>query len=114
MSQRQVISAIAAELDRRHGGLGERFARGMDEVTDEIIRCQKIMPDYLHAPMWILTQVFDLAGLPRVGSRFRKLQPEEQTDQVTAWKNSRLEICRNFVRFYESLYLLIVMQETGE
>jgi len=86
----------------------------MDEVTDEIIRCQKIMPDYLHAPMWILTQVFDLAGLPRVGSRFRKLQPEEQTDQVTAWKNSRLEICRNFVRFYESLYLLIVMQETGE
>lgn len=114
MSHRQVISAIAAELDRRHGNLGARFSLGIDEVTDEIIRCQKIMPDYLHVPMWLLTQMFDLAGLPREGSRFRKLQADKQTAQLTAWKNSRLEICRNFVRFYESLYLLIVMQETGE
>ena len=115
MSYRQIVSAIAVELERRHlktdAETDMQLHAGLESVVDEIVECQRNMPDYLRAPMWILTQVFDLAGLFSGGSRFRKLLPAQQTAQVDAWRNSRLEFCRNFVRFYESLFLLIVLQE---
>jgi len=72
------------------------------------------MPDFLRLAMRVATRSFDYWGLVTCGSRFQKLSGDLRRLQLDAWKNSRFDFCRNFVRFYESLYLLIVMEEDAE
>ena len=110
MSYPQIITAITMELQRRYAGEGQDSARESG-VVSQIIERQNAMPDYLRFPMRVLTRIFDFWGLVVCGHRFQNLDPAEQARMFDAWKKSRFNVCRNFARFYESLYLLIVLQE---
>ena len=110
MSYPRIIAAISTELQRRYAG-GDKNSVKETGVVSEIIERQNSMPDYLRFPMRALTRIFDYWGLVVSGKRFQNLDPAAQARLFDAWKKSRFNVCRNFVRFYESLYLLIVLQE---
>ena len=107
MSQRRIVAAISASLQLRHlsGGMEA------DDIATEILGRRACMPDYLRLPMWVLTLMFDLAGFLSGGRRFHRQDAAGRSKQLNSWKQSSLGVCRNFVRFYESLFLLIVLQE---
>ena len=110
MSYPKIIAAISNELQRRYGNPGKQSPQP-DAVVGKILASQAAMPDFLRLAMQLLTWGFDYSGLFTAGSRFRSMSPDMQSRQLDAWKNSRFDVCRNFTRFYESLYLLIVMEE---
>jgi len=110
MSYPKIISAISSELQRRYARDDEESVREMG-VVSEIIERQNAMPDYLCFPMRALTRIFDYWGVVAAGKRFQNLDAANQARVFDAWKKSRFNVCRNFARFYESLYLLIVFKE---
>ena len=61
------------------------------------------MADYLRWPLVVLTLAFDWSSLPRHGRRFRRLEPAARARRIEAWRNSPLGLCRDFVRFYDSM-----------
>ena len=113
MSYLRIIDAICSELRNRYAAVDEEANSVPDVVVKEIIERQRYMPDYLQFPMRVLTYGFDVIGMFNGGKRFQNMNSEARAHQLNAWKNSRFGVCRNFVRFYESLYLLITLQEEG-
>ncbi len=80
-------------------------------VAAEIMKQHGRMPDYLHLPLHVATMLFDLAGILSGGKRFQVKSVEAQIAQLLYWKCSQRQFCRNFIRCYESSFLLIVLQE---
>jgi hypothetical protein len=113
MSYPKIIAAISTELHRRYAGEASESAQEMG-VVSEILERQNAMPDYLRLPMRILTRIFDYWGVVVAGKRFQHLDATGQALLFDSWKTSRFNVCRDFVRFYESLYLLITLQENSE
>jgi hypothetical protein len=111
MSYPNIIAALSTELQRRYADADQESHRETGSVVSAIIERQGAMPDYLRLPTRVLTHIFDYWGLVVAGKRFQNLDATSQAGLFDAWKTSRFNVCRNFVRFYESLYLLIVMQE---
>jgi len=107
MSHRGIVVAISAALQHQHFDGGMRA----EDVAAEILGRQEAMPDYLRAPMWVATLLFDAAGIFSGGRRFQEKDGPARANQLRKWKHSSLGACRNFVRFYESLFFLIVLQE---
>ena len=107
MSYHRIVVAITAGLQSQHGVTGGDAVA----IAADIVGQHGRMPDYLRLPMLISTYVFDLAGLFSGGARFQHKDAVAQQAQLEQWKFSRLGSCRNFVRFYESLFLLIALQE---
>ncbi|MGI9290079.1 MAG: hypothetical protein ACR2QG_02240 [Gammaproteobacteria bacterium] len=107
MSYETIVVAICAGLKSQHG------VTGADEqaIAADIVGQHGRMPDYLRLPLLIATYVFDFAGLFSGGKRFRHKDSESRQMQLETWKRSRVGSCRNFVRFYESLFLLVALQE---
>jgi len=107
VSYQSIVIAISAGLQNQHG-----TARTDTEViATEIIDQHGRMPDYLRMPIKLATILFDWSGVLSGGARFRRKNPAAQQAQLESWKYSRLGACRNFVRFYESLFLLIALEE---
>jgi hypothetical protein len=113
MSHSEIVAAICKELHSRYDAIDEQPVMEQSAVVSEIMQRQQAMPDYLRLPVRVLTFCFDMSGIYFGGKRFQKLLPAERDKQFSAWKASRLGLCRNFIRFYESLYLLITLQEAG-
>jgi hypothetical protein len=61
------------------------------------------MPDYLRLPMLLVTLGFDWSAIAFTGRRFQRGNAEQRARQVQRWRNSRLSVCRDLIRFYESL-----------
>jgi hypothetical protein len=122
MSYQRIVTAICEELQRSNAAALDRLdapgnearATDMAAVAREILERQRVMPDYLRLPMQALTRSFDYWSLVRTGTRFQNLPPEQRAEQLSVWKESGLEACRSFVRFYESLFYLIVLREESE
>jgi hypothetical protein len=122
MSYQRIVTAICEELQRRNAAALGRLAVSDDDlgasdmagVALEIIERQQQMPDYLRLPMHALTRAFDYWTFVRTGTRFQNLPREQRAEHLSAWKQSGLEACRSFVRFYESLFYLIVLREESE
>ena len=106
MSQRRIVAAISAslQLQHHHGNLEA------DAIATEILGRRACMPDYLRLPMWVATLAFDLSGV-FTGGRFHGKNEAGRAAQINSWRKSSIGACRNFIRFYESLFLLIVLQE---
>ena len=77
-----------------------------NSAVNFVIEQQNRMPDYLQFPLFILTLIFDIWGLLRTGLFFHSQSPSMRQQQIQAWKNSRFQICRDLIRFYESLVVL--------
>ncbi len=73
------------------------------QVVEFVMTQRKNMPDYLKLPILILTAIFDLWSIVRRGKRFHHLPPTLRLQQISAWKMSPLKVCRDLMRFYESL-----------
>lgn len=82
-----------------------------NSVVNFVIEQQNRMPDYLQFPLLILTLIFDIWGLLRTGSFFHSQSPSVRQLQIQSWKNSPLQICRDVIRFYESLVVLYWQSE---
>jgi hypothetical protein len=111
MSHRTVVLCIARVFERQHGLSELQPASDIEDVVNEILASQERMPDYLRFPLRALTSLFNYSGIVSAGGRFQSVSPSRQAAMIESWRGSRFNFCRNFVRFYESLYLLIVMQE---
>ena len=74
-----------------------------NQVVEFVMAQRKNMPDYLKLPLLILTAIFDLWSIMRRGKRFHHLSPILRLQQIAAWKMSPLKVCRDLMRFYESL-----------
>jgi hypothetical protein len=61
------------------------------------------MPDYLRLPIKLLTLVFSMESLLTSGCWFQRLQHKRRWAQVLRWRRSRLGLCRDLIKFYESL-----------
>lgn len=107
MSYQKIIVAISESLQAQHvdGGMPA------EAIAAEIVARQACIPDYLRLPMRVATLVFDWFGILSGGRRFQSKPLASRTAQLNSWKNSSIGACRNFVRFYESLFLLIALQE---
>ncbi|HAO10840.1 MAG TPA: hypothetical protein DCQ51_06635 [Planktothrix sp. UBA8407] len=77
-----------------------------NSVVNFVIQQQNRMPDYLQFPLFILTLIFDIWGLLGTGLFFHSQSPSMRQLQIESWKNSPLQICRDLIRFYESLVVL--------
>ena len=107
MSHKGIVVAISAGLQHQHFDSGMRA----EDIAVEILGRQAAMPDYLRFPMWMATMLFDVAGVISGGRRFQEKDGPARARQLNKWKYSRIGACRNFVRFYESLFFLISLQE---
>jgi hypothetical protein len=112
MAYRKIIQAISSGLSSLHK-LDEltNSEPNLQQVGIEIIGQQQRMPDYLRLPITVLTYGFDCVGVFYGGRRFHRLEASQQLQQINAWKSSPIGLCQNFIRFYESLFLLIALQE---
>jgi hypothetical protein len=107
VSYRRIVVAISSGLLYQHA-VGDVDT---DVVATEIVGQHGRMPDYLRFPIYIATVMFDWSGILSGGKRFQAKAPAVQSLQLDSWKKSRIGFCRNFIRFYESLFLLITLQE---
>jgi hypothetical protein len=107
LSYRRLVVAISSGLRNQHAVAGS----DIDMIAAEIIGQQGRMPDYLRFPIRFATWLFDWSGVMSGGRRFQSKDEAAQLTQLIRWKNSRFGACRNFIRFYESLFLLIALQE---
>ena len=107
MSYRHIVEAITAGLQSQH------VIDSADTVViaAEIIDQQGRIPDYLRLPLRVATLLFDWAGILSGGKRFQAKNTAAQIAQLERWKYSQIGSCRNFIRFYDSLFLLIALQE---
>lgn len=109
MSYQNIVVAICVGLECQHGVADA----DTQTIAAGIVAQHGRMPDYLRLPILVATYVFDFAGLISGGQRFLNKDAGAKRAQLEAWKGSRLGSCRNFVRFYESLFLLIALEDSG-
>jgi hypothetical protein len=91
--------------------IAERFgARGWDDddfpnnrVVAFVLGQHARAAAYLRWPLAAVTVAFDWSTLPTHGRRFHRMGSEARARVLGAWRRSRLSVCRDFVRFYESL-----------
>jgi hypothetical protein len=114
MSYPAIIEAISKDMQRRHALADHPSVGDTAAISAAIIAHQKLMPDYLQIAMQVLTWMFDVWGFVLTGSRFQNMDAANQAVQVDSWKKSRFGFRRDFVRFYESMFLLIALQEVPE
>ena len=107
MSYRHIIAAITAGLQCQHA----IDTADVAVIAAEIIDQQGRIPDYLRLPIKMLTLLFNWSGILSGGKCFTAKDVAAQMAQLERWKYSRIGACRNFVRFYDSLFLLIALQE---
>ena len=111
MSYINIIVAISDTFGCQHLEGTSIVSPGNETIAAEIIACQCNMPDYMRMPIRLLTWLFDWSGFISNGRRFQKLDQAKKLAQIDAWRHSRVGLCRNFIRFYESLFFLITLQE---
>lgn len=75
----------------------------MNVVTNFVLDQHARMPDYLRHPFFVLTLIFNLAGFVHGGSLFHRMDRACRQRQIESWRNSKIGVLRDFVRFHESL-----------
>lgn len=89
---------------------------GMDFPNNRVVRFvleqHARMPDYLRFPFRCLTLAFDWCGVLNRGRRFHRQTHEMRWLQIEVWCRSRLAICRDLMRLYQSLVVFDWYAET--
>jgi choline dehydrogenase-like flavoprotein len=107
-----VVSALAYSLAAPHEAKGQ-FKPPHNDLTQFILTQQAQMPDYLRAPMLATALGFDAFGLLK-GKPFHQQPPESRAKQIDAWKNSKVSLQRDLIRYFESLATLALYSRTDE
>jgi len=107
------VSALAYSLAQPHESTSE-LAPPHNELTQFILTQHAQMPDYLRAPMKLAALGFDTFGVVRGGKRFHLQSPGQRAKQIAAWKNSKIGIQRDLIRYFESLATLALYSRDPE
>jgi hypothetical protein len=95
------VSALTYSLIREHDG--PAYSPLHNQVVRFVLEQHGRAPDYLRVPLLLFTCVFDLAAVIGTGHPFHRLTPERRGRLLAAWRSARLGVCRDLVRFYETL-----------
>ncbi|MEL7037899.1 MAG: hypothetical protein AAFO04_20120 [Cyanobacteria bacterium J06592_8] len=77
-----------------------------NNIVRFVLQQHSRMPDYLKFPILFLTILFDFWGIIVSGSPFHQQPHQKRSHQILAWKNAPISLCRDLIRFYESLVVL--------
>lgn len=77
-----------------------------NDVVAFVAAQQRRMPDILRRPILLLTLLFGWSAFLRTGRVFHRQALRVRAAHVAAWRTSRLGVCRDLIRFYESVALL--------
>ncbi len=104
---RDTVSALCHTVveERCLAGIGSA-APEANSVVQFVLAQHARMPDFLRAPVVVLTLMFDLQCILKHGAPFRRLDCDQRIQHVRDWRLSRLGFRRDFVRLYESLAVL--------
>ncbi len=80
-----------------------RYTR--DFVLTQIAR----MPDLFRFVFNLITLFFILSVFFSYGKTFDKLAKIQRIQIITKWKNSKLVLCRDFIRFFETFVLFEIV-----
>lgn len=101
----KTITSITLTLVREYAGQ-TALINGKSNKTQRFIFWQiKQMPDYLRYPFFILTFCFSLQIFLLHFKPFHSLPFLTRTRVLNIWRNSRLGVRRDFIRFYETLVI---------
>ena len=95
------VSALTGSLIHERGG--PEAGPHVDPVVRFVLAQHGRMPDYLRLPLVVLTCGFGWLSLATTGAPFHRLSPDRQLRRVLAWRTARLGVCRDLVRFWETL-----------
>ncbi|MGO8676024.1 MAG: GMC family oxidoreductase N-terminal domain-containing protein [Limisphaerales bacterium] len=110
-----VVSALAYSFAEAHAVAGRADLQApYNDLARFILAQQASLPDYLRTPIRAATLGFDLAGFFRAGKPFHAQPPGKRRSQIEAWKNSRLGVQRDLMRYYESLAILALYSRQAE
>ncbi|MBI5239098.1 MAG: hypothetical protein HY926_01360 [Elusimicrobia bacterium] len=92
------------------------LAAPFDDVARFVDEAVGRMPSPQGLGVRLLAIAFDLSAFPSCGELFHRLDPEARAARLSAWRQSRLAVCRQFVRLHESLavFRLYARLEPGE
>jgi len=106
------VTALTDSLIREHGGPDHSPLR--DGVVRFALEQHGRMPDYLRLPLLILTCGFGWVSVVTAGAPFHRLPPDRRRRQLLAWRRARLGVCRDLVRFWETLVVFGWTSSTTE
>ena len=95
------VSALTYSLIHEHGG--PPYSALHNQVVRFVLAQHGRAPDHLRGPLLVLTCAFDLMSIVVSGQPFHRLTPDRRRRQLRAWRTARLGVCRDLVRFYETL-----------
>ncbi|MEB3340310.1 hypothetical protein [Okeania sp.] len=111
MNFEPTISALCYTFINKHSEKHQPLLHFPNNQVVEFVSSQyRNMPDYLKLPLFILTAIFDFCSIIRRGKRFHQLPPTIRVNQIATWKMSPLRVCRDLIRFYESLTIFSYYQ----
>jgi len=103
MSRREVLAGLVDAWMAEAAASDPKLAAPYDDVVDFLDQRLACMPDYLRAPLAILTQVFDWSALALHGARFSRLGRDARLRHASRWSASRLAPLRDLMTLYRSL-----------
>jgi hypothetical protein len=110
-SNDRVVGALVESIihDRSQNACDESPSH--DAVIRFVLDQGERMPDYLRYPFKCLVLIFGAWPLLLKGRLFHSLSSEQRARQVWAWRNSRLNLCRDFIKFYETFVIFACYSE---
>jgi hypothetical protein len=74
-----------------------------DKVQSFVITQHGQMPDYARMAIWLLSLLLDASPLINFEKPFHMLSHEKRWRHALSWKQSPIALCRDLIRFYETL-----------
>ena len=100
----ETISALCYSiLDDLEGPCGRIDYIRRNNVVRFALEQHARMPDFLRAPVMVVTVLFSLHGFLKTGVPYQRHSPALRRVHLLSWKVSRLGFKRDFVRLFESL-----------
>jgi hypothetical protein len=106
LAHRDTVSAITYSVIREECTQGGSAAGlSNNAVTRFVLEQYDRMPALLRLPMKLLALAFDARAILTSGRPFHYLPHEQRWHQIERWRDSRFDICSNFIRFHRGLIL---------
>jgi len=97
------VTALVSELAAMPDGQEVEFSPPYSDVSAFVFVQMKGMPWFLSCGVRAATCLFGASGWWREGSFFFNRQPPQRKRQIEMWRESRLGVCRNLMKFYSAM-----------
>jgi hypothetical protein len=108
----QIVTTLSESIIRERGQLSEEGVRSFtNPVAYFVLEQSRRMPDYLRFPFKCLTLIFGAWPVLITGRPFHQLPHEQRVRQVRAWRNSRLRLRYDFIKFFDAFVMFALYSE---